>query len=146
MNTNLKSVNQRHTGHLKVFSPLPGSSSWMWPCVHWRLLSPPGEPAVCPTAAGSSLDESHTSPRCLPCVPPAAALIWQRVASVNSLDSGHTSFLSIGFNVRLGPRWLQCWNPYQGPNIQPDNVQGMIIICGTPKTRVSLQVSPSLMF
>lgn len=54
-----------------VFSLLPGSSSWTWPCVHWRPPSPPAASSVCPTAAGSSLWGSHTSPRSLPYVPPA---------------------------------------------------------------------------
>lgn len=71
-----------------IFSPLPGSSSWMWPCGRWRPLSPAGAPAVCPTAAGSSLCDSHISPHSPPCVPPAAGSTGHKVASVTNSAGG----------------------------------------------------------
>lgn len=70
----------QRTGNI-IFSPRPNSSSWTWPCVGWRPPSPPVEPAVCPTAAGSSLCDSHTWPRSLPCVPQAARSTQHQLAT-----------------------------------------------------------------
>lgn len=75
----------RGTQDAWTYSPLPGSSSWMWPCVRWRPLSPPEAPAVGPTAAGSSLCDSHTSPHSLSYVPPAAGATEHTAASVDVL-------------------------------------------------------------
>lgn len=79
-----------------IFSPLLGSSSWMWPCVRWRPLSPPEAPAVGPTAAGSSLCDSHTSPHSLSYVPRAARATEHTAASGDVL-------------LRLNSDEKKCW-------------------------------------